>query len=62
MKPKTARRELTRMERKLGQMIHEKGIRYAAYKAKPYMMVLKKDLKNPASARVHKRIRRIVFG
>jgi hypothetical protein len=62
MKPKSARRKLTRMHAGIGQVIKDEGIRKASKKIKPYMNVLKKDLKNPASARVYNRFRTIFFG
>jgi hypothetical protein len=62
MKPKTARRKLQRMHFGTGQVIKDKGIRYAAKQIKPYMTTLRKDLKNPASARVYEKFRLIFFG
>jgi hypothetical protein len=59
MKAKTARKKLMRMD--AGKMLYNKGMVYTRRKMKPYMQALKKDLKNPASKRVHDRMRKILF-
>ena len=60
VKAKTARRKLARMN--VRKMVVELGIRKTTKVIKPYMRALKKDIKNPASARAYYQNRIRFFG